>query len=152
RYQPGANVPLNSYVEAEDLLAPNMGKRLSAVRDAVGYLRVATALRPRSPGAWLNLGFALKGGGQFAAAVEAYQRAIDVNPDYAMAHCNMAETLLFMGKVEEAERACRRALALQPKMHLAIRHLGKVHMRKGKVQEALRLFQQAIDADPGSPG
>jgi tetratricopeptide (TPR) repeat protein len=42
--------------------------------------------------------------GQHQSAVDALQRAIQAEPDFAQAHFDLAITFLTMGRIEEAER------------------------------------------------
>ena len=54
------------------------------------------------------LGAALRGQGKLQEAVQAYDKAIQLNPDYAEAHSNLGVTLQELGKLEDAEaRLCR---------------------------------------------
>ena len=43
-----------------------------------------------------------------------YQRALEIRPDYAEAHCNLAGALLGCGDVDAAIPHCRKALELKP--------------------------------------
>jgi serine/threonine protein kinase len=58
--------------------------------DAISYCRAGVAVRPRSPGAWLNLGRALQQTGRYGEAANAYRRAISLKSDYWAAHLVVA--------------------------------------------------------------
>ena len=57
--------------------------------DAVRFRTAAVALRPESPLAHSNLGYALYDKGQLDAAVASYRKAIELDPKFAMAHSNL---------------------------------------------------------------
>jgi protein O-GlcNAc transferase len=52
------------------------------------------------PEAYLNLGNALRGVGRLDQAVDCYRRAINLDPDYGMAHSNLARALNDQGLFE----------------------------------------------------
>ena len=52
--------------------------------------------------------------GKFEEAIEAYNKALAINPDYADAYCNMGNALADQGKLEEAIEALQKALSLNP--------------------------------------
>jgi serine/threonine-protein kinase len=89
--------------------------------DGVPYLTAATALRPQSPGAFVNLGVALADLNRFEQALAAYDRAVALKPDYAQGHYNRAVVLQQLSRSTEALAAIDRALAVQwndPQSHL----------------------------------
>jgi len=77
---------------------------LAAAYEQLGDLALAESfalraigLAPDSPAAWVNLGHALRGGNRHGDAVDAYERAIDLDPDFAHAHWNLAIEYLAAG-------------------------------------------------------
>ena len=54
---------------------------------------------------------------QLGDAERASERALELDPDSAEAHCAMGTVLLAGGRLEEAERVTRRALAIEEKAH-----------------------------------
>src|SRR5262249_19235221 len=77
--------------------------------EAARFLTAAVALRPQSPGPWLNLGLALMRAGRPGDAEAAFRRAIDRKPDYVTAHRNLGLVLLEQGRPDEAIAEFRRA-------------------------------------------
>ena len=49
------------------------------------------------------LGAALRGQGKLQEAVQAYDKAIQLNPDFAEAHSNLGNTLQELGRSKDAE-------------------------------------------------
>ena len=83
-----------------------------------------------------------------------FRRALDLDPEYALAYAGLCET--YLGKfrldrktthVDPAERACSSALAIDPdlaEVHLA---LGNLYRHLGRIEDAELAFQRAIVAN-----
>jgi tetratricopeptide (TPR) repeat protein len=69
--------------------------------EAILALDSATMLNPRMASAWLNKGIALRATNDFAAAIENFRKAITIDKNHAVAHQNLAYTLLFVGEIEQ---------------------------------------------------
>jgi serine/threonine-protein kinase len=117
--------------------------------EAIGYYRVALALRPHSPGIHVNLGIALLGQGNAAEAKALFAQAVDLQPDYAEAHNNLGVALRALKEHAEAETALRKALELKPDFALARSNLGEVLRLRGKREEAEAALRAALAARPG---
>jgi serine/threonine-protein kinase len=115
--------------------------------EAVRFFTAAVALRSQSPGAHLNLGFALDDQGKPAEAAAAYRRAIALKPDYAEAHCNLGIVLVGQEEWAEAVAAFQRAIALKPDLAEAHYNLGRTLNHQGKPAEAAAI-QKAIALEP----
>ena len=89
-------------------------------------------------------------GRQFAAAAEAYGRALDLAPHRADLRIQYGNMLKDAGHVAEAEAAYREALAQRPddpEVHLQLGHALKL---QGKRAEALDAYRRAARAQPRS--
>jgi tetratricopeptide (TPR) repeat protein len=87
---------------------------------------------------------ALKNQGALQAAVESYDRAIALKPDYAHAFCNRAVVLGQLGKLPEALASYDRALAIDPSDALAHCNRGMLLNAMGRKADALASFDSAI--------
>ena len=76
------------------------------------------------------------------------RRAIELKPDYAEAHYNLANALGAQGKLEEAVAHYRCALALVPNFINAHNNLGTTLNRQGKLEEAAAQFRRVIELEP----
>ena len=62
--------------------------------------------------------------GKLEEAIEAYNKALAIKPDYAEAYNNMGVTLKEQGKLEEAIEAYNKALAIKPDYAEAYNNMG----------------------------
>jgi tetratricopeptide (TPR) repeat protein/tRNA A-37 threonylcarbamoyl transferase component Bud32 len=128
--------------------------------EALEYYRAALALRPQSPGAWLNVGGTLRNLRRLAEAEVFYRRAILLQPDYDMAHAGLALvraeaanslgiTLAKQGRPREAEAAYLWAIKLLPTDAVLHNNLGILLSEGGRYPEAVSAFRRAIGLKPG---
>jgi tetratricopeptide (TPR) repeat protein/TolB-like protein/DNA-binding winged helix-turn-helix (wHTH) protein len=92
-----------------------------------------------------------------AAAQGLFQRAIDLDPQFADAYAGMCTTLLARFVLEsasswfeQAEKACNRALTLDPDLPEVRIALGNLYRLSGQMGDAILEFEQARKIDPGS--
>ncbi len=98
--------------------------------------------------AYNNLGNALFQKGNVDEALVHYQKALEINPDYAEAHVNLGNALLQKGNVDEAIVHYQKALQIEPDYAKAHVNLGSVLFQKGDVDEAIAHFQKALQINP----
>jgi tetratricopeptide (TPR) repeat protein/capsular polysaccharide biosynthesis protein len=95
-----------------------------------------------------NLGHVLHQQGDLASAVQSYQQAIDLRPDYIDAHLNLAIVLDEQGRFEAAIDHYRRVIALQPDAVQAHNNLGCTLAKLKELDAAIQSYQRAIDLQP----
>lgn len=129
---------------------------LGHMRNCMGYAaaaercyRRAAALKPDCMH-FYHLGNTLVTQQKFAEAAKQFRRAIDLNPDLAGAHQNLASLLHREGRFDEAESSLRRALALAPDQAEAHNGLGAVLKMQGRQREAIACYERALALQPGS--
>jgi len=98
---------------------------------------------------WFELGCGLDTRREtFDEAIEAYQRAIEADPDLADAHCNLG-SVYFHQERRSAARACyERALALESRHLEANLNLAALLEDEGHGELALRHYKIALEVDP----
>jgi adenylate cyclase len=87
-------------------------------------------------------------------AVPAAERAIEINPGLAEAHCVKARYLEEEGHAEEAEKQVRTALKLDPESWEVNREAARMLFRHGHIRESIPYFEKAsslMDTDWNSP-
>jgi tetratricopeptide (TPR) repeat protein len=110
--------------------------------------RVTIAKNPSCWVAYNNLGDELVQAGQLDEAIAHFQKALEIDPEYAKAHYNLGNALLQNGQVDTAIVQFQKALELQPGNELAHNNLGSAFLQKGEVDEAIAQFQKAIEIHP----
>jgi len=89
------------------------GKKPVRFLAAAGYFQRATKIAPQDARVQYNLACCLDWGGNHPAAIEAYERAIELQPDYWNAVENLVELLARDGKTDHA-RAVLKEVLRQP--------------------------------------
>lgn len=84
----------------------------------------------------------------YAEAVDAYERAVAVDPDYADAWCNLGTVLYSQERRARARECFERTLELEP--HHLEGHLNMAAMfeESGRLESALAHYKRALAADP----
>jgi tetratricopeptide (TPR) repeat protein len=86
---------------------------------------------------------------QYDKAVENYQKALAANPNDAVLHNSLGNTLAEMGKIPEARAEFQKSADLDPaNARLAYFNLGVVMYNGGHMDDAVAAFQKATKADP----
>ena len=86
--------------------------------------------------------------GQLDAAIDAYNKALVIRPDYAEAYNNMGNTLKEQDKLTEAIEAYKKALALTPDSVGTYFNLGVTLQKQGKLEEAIEAYKKALNTKP----
>jgi predicted TPR repeat methyltransferase len=84
-------------------------ERLGEAVDAYGRALAASQAFPQAAETWCARGAALKKSGDLPAALDSYERALRLRPDYALAEHYRANVLRALGRREDAIAAYRRA-------------------------------------------
>jgi len=86
---------------------------------------------------------------QFQAAIDYYQRALQINPDNASVRTDMGTAYWYSDNADAAIAEFKRALAYEPNKPNALFNLGIV-LWQGKVdvEGALSTWQQLLDTNP----
>jgi serine/threonine-protein kinase len=116
--------------------------------EAIGYYRVALAIRPGEAVGYYDLGEVLRFQGWLDEALDYYRRAIRLAPGDPWAHLNRGSLLAEMGRPEEALDHFRQAARLDPGNVSAHLNLGNALRDLGRLDEALDHFRQALTLDP----
>jgi tetratricopeptide (TPR) repeat protein len=81
-------------------------------------------------------------------AIEYYQKAIELNPNYAYAYNNMGLAYIITLKNNEGIRYCQKAIELNPNYAYAYNNMGTAYANLMDYCEAIKCFQKAIVLDP----
>ena len=89
-----------------------------------------------------NMGNALKDQGKLEEAIESYNKALSLKPDYAEAYNNMGNALKDQGKLEEAIEAYNKALSSSLIMLSLLQH-GQCSQRSRQAGRGDSVLQQS---------
>jgi len=90
-------------------------------------------------------------------AMKLYQKALEIDPDYALAHAGIADAYVYkyeayfdrsLSILDEAEKASQKALKIDPELPEAHRSLGRVYKYKKMKEDAIEEFKKAIRLRP----
>ncbi|MFQ5675593.1 MAG: protein kinase [bacterium] len=80
----------------------------------------------------------------------AFKRAIELNPNYALAHCYYGHFLAAMGRSSEAIAEATKAYELEPLSLVINSNNGLTYYLSRQYDRAILAFQNALDIDPNS--
>ena len=103
---------------------------------------------PKHSFAWKVLGAILKQKGKISESLIACQKSVQLDPQDAKAHNNLAIILLLQSRLEEAETSLRQAIKLKPDLAEAHNNLGIIFQKHRKFTEACSAYIQAINFNP----
>ena len=114
------------------------------------FCRRAAQAAPRSAEPYFELGLTHNRGGNTAAALAAYERALELAPDHVAACINAGLIQLAqLGNPGSAQRYFERAVALQPDSVAAQANLGLALQEQGEFEAARAHYDRLIEAYPG---
>ena len=86
--------------------------------------------------------------GQMDTAVNYYEKALDIKPDYAEAHNNLAITLQELNQLDAAVERYKKALTIKPDYAEAHYNLGDTLHKLGQLDASVRSYEKAIAIKP----
>ncbi|HUI05792.1 MAG TPA: tetratricopeptide repeat protein [Verrucomicrobiae bacterium] len=97
-----------------------------------------------------NLGLFLWRSAKVPEAIEHYEQALRIKPDYAEAHHNLGLALSAAGRLQDAVQQFEQVVRIKPDSAEAHRRLGLALRQAGKPQEATAQFALALRMKPDS--
>jgi tetratricopeptide (TPR) repeat protein len=93
-------------------------------------------------------GIAFQQSGRVQEAIERYEHALRLKPDYADAHYNLGTVLEQAGRFQDAIGHFEQALRIKPDYATAHNNLGIALRQLDRIQEAIGHFEQALRIKP----
>ena len=107
------------------------------------------ACTSRKTGGPLQYGLCLpRGSGQTGKALQHYQQALEIQPNYVIPHLNLGAALTRLGRLDEAMAHYRQVLELKPGDIQAHWKLGVILTRLGRFDEAMAHYRKALETPP----
>jgi tetratricopeptide (TPR) repeat protein len=134
----------------------NTSKKEAMLNEAIPYLEKALRIHPNYKNASLLLGNANYYKKDFDGAIKAYERTLQISPEYPDAIKNLAIAYREAGKkageternLEKAKKYLKRSVQLMDNDADAFRLLGIVHGMSGEHKEAIKYFTKVTEMQP----
>ena len=97
---------------------------------------------------WYIIGQPLEMQGKHAEAIEAYDEAIRMDPEFAQAWSDKGSALVELNRSEEAIEAYNKALEIDPQDAMTWYHKGLALASQGEYDESIKAFDKALEIDP----
>jgi Tfp pilus assembly protein PilF len=75
-------------------------------------------------------------------------KAIGINPEKAIYHCNLGNSLQALGRSDEAIASHQKALSLNPNLSESHNSLGSIMQKQGYLEDAVAYFDKAVAIKP----
>jgi len=129
--------------------------------EAIAEFQKSLEIKPDNAAAYTNLGVIFQGMGQQdaaiayfarsqAAAVSEWTQMVELFPEEAKAHFNLALALDKQSRLPEAIEQYQKAVALDPQNAPAYTNLAIDLAKMGKLDEAIGQFERCLELTPGS--
>lgn len=152
--EPDATRPLETPARKEPTVLLVEQAKAQMEKDPVlarRLLEEAMAQDPRDFEAVFQLGRLLTFQKEYPEAVRQYQRALELNDQYADAYFNLGYIHLMSKNYDQAIGQYESCLRLSPPYRdEVLTNLGLAHLRKGNVTQARKLFLEALDFKPAN--
>lgn len=134
----------------------NLGKvyhKHGDIEAAIACFKRTSELNPQLVGAdfHFNLANRLFSQGKRDEAIESYEKAIAIKPDWAEAYGNIGSARLQQGDLDSAIASYLQAVALKPELEVLHFNLGNSYLQQNKYEEAITHYQNTLRIKPDWP-
>jgi protein O-GlcNAc transferase len=129
----------------------NLGNALIETGDfasAAGSYRTAARLRPEWTEPWFGLGCALERVPSPDEAVEAYAKALALDPAHAKVAANLAGLLISRGDAREARSVVADSRLIHPENVPLLLAQAEIEKQLGECESAVATYRRALTIDP----
>ena len=127
------------------LLPEELKKKLDEYGEKIKFLEAFGI--PFEPEDYYNRGIDFYYKGQYELALKAFDKAIEMKPDFAEAWYNKGVTLAKLGRYDEALKAYDKAIEIKSDYAKAWYNKARMHSLKGNKENALKNLSRAIELD-----
>ena len=86
--------------------------------------------------------------GEYQKATAAFTKAIELDPNFALAYSNRGWVYINLGQYEQAIADCTKAIELDPSLAFAYNSRGWAYTELGQYEQAIADYNKAIELDP----
>lgn len=119
--------------------------------EAIELIEKSLANMPGFADAELNLGAAYFAVGDFARAERHFRRGVELNPDSAQGHSNLATVLARLSRTEEAVKSYENACAADPDSPIYLKRFADLYLDRDRYTEAFGIFVRYLEYVPDDP-
>lgn len=128
-------------------------ERMMTIRVVLGFALLATVLVAPAVGQmtaqdWVDKSNAFLNQSNYEGAIQAYDTAIELDPNDVEAWNNKGNVLAVQGKYDDAFQAFDRAIKLKPDLAMAWYNKGNAFGQQGKCDDAIKCYDKAIELNP----
>lgn len=124
---------------------------LGRYEEASSELKAAVSIDQSQAAAWKALGQALRRKLEFDGAVDAYRRAVELNPNDNEMRNGYATLLIEARDPERAIEESKKVLMRDPANAAAQMNIGYAYLKTGEFDKAEKAYRAAVTDDPKSP-
>jgi len=117
-------------------------------RDSLTLWTDVVEKSPMKTRGWTQLGIYFINKSDPAAAIPLLERAVNLNPDYYLAHCWLGLALVQQGARDRALNHYLAATRLAPTFAKGWESAGRILLEKGQANEAVFFLNRALELDP----
>ena len=107
-----------------------------------------TKAKPKDADSWHVLGFAYMNSNQPTKAIEAFQKAVIINPKYTYAWNGLGASYTLSGQADKAIEVYQQAILINPEDPDLLSGLGFAYSEAGQPSKAIETYQEAIRINP----
>src|SRR5690348_12591091 len=112
--------------------------------ESFAQAEIARRLDPVSPDTSLHSAEPYLNAGRVDEAIESYRKALELEPNYHVAHHNLARAYIEKGMYQQAIEELEKAMALGGRDSLSLGVLAHAYGKAGRRQEALKLVNELL--------
>lgn len=146
-----ASLRVSDYLNFWNRGAKGQDARKELLGDAETALKKAYEIDPSIAMAHVADGFIRRAKGDHQGALEAYDLALQLNPNLALAYAQKANQLALLGKADEAPLLVGKAIQLSPRdpsIGVFYWILGRAYFVMGRYDDAIIWLRRSIDLRP----
>ncbi|MGI9100854.1 MAG: tetratricopeptide repeat protein [Terriglobales bacterium] len=110
---------------------------------ALVYAERAAHAAPQDINMWLMYGYAARGAGKLKVALDAYTRALQLNPNSIEGLSGTAQTYVRMGQTDKAKQYLQKVLTLNPRRDNDLMIAGELFLETGDYNGAVQMLSRA---------
>lgn len=136
---------------ASDYLNHWNGTGREQLGDAEAAVRKALLIDPNLALAHFVNGLILRARGEHHLALEAFDRTIDLNPNFALAYAQKADELIVIGRPGEAQALVEQAIKLSPRdpsLGVCYWFVGRADFYLGRYDQAIPWLRKSVELRP----